>query len=216
MGENLISTTCGHFVKSIDDLYDLQVKGYDEHMNRTIHYGCYCKACADMLDSTSQIIHNMDELKTWLNTTNLNEQEGLILDMAKSMLSYKNKNVVNFANIVIDYLNAKDVNQKHYVIKINTNTDFTLTIGEVSITGIGKLETNGKKDAIDALRNSSITWVKPVKSHMPGNAIIVREDDFHLCKFFVEYCIEAAKRIEDGETAFIIGHDNYVLEVSEK
>lgn len=215
MDKSVIQTTCGHYVKSIDDIYDLQVKAYDAHMNRIVNYGCYCKACAEALEKSSQIIHTIEELQTWTNSTSLNEKEALILGLAKSMLQYKNKNVNQFASLVIEYLNNKDANDKKYVVKVNTNSDFTLTIGEVSITGIGKIEFTGKQEAIQALTGASITWVKPVKSHMPGDVYIIREDDIHLCKFFVEYCSDAAKKIETGETSISIKSNNYLLEVFE-
>lgn len=195
-----IVTTCGHAVSSIDDLFDLQLKGHEYDGTPCVVYGCYCECCAQDHADRGMVISTLAEQESWLATNSISRKYDLISE-ALALMHHADPRISEFAKQVHDHLNSpKD---PRVVVCINTAEAFTLLLNDTSsITGMGTIEFRSVDDAIVALNGASITWVRPIKVHTPDGEYRVDFDDVDHYSFFIQYCYGAALALLDGNTSF--------------
>ncbi len=190
-----ITTTCGHVVRSIDDVFDLQVKGYDEVGNRIVSYECCCHQCANEKELGGEIIHNQHEEYEWVNGISDDPQNTLI-DYAKRLISHSDKDVASFASRVYTLLEHNNNDHKLVVARIDTNNEFTLSIKDSLITGVGKVLFGSITEAILCLNSAHVTWKK---------------DNISQLESFLQYCSDAAFSIKQGNKSFVRQDSSYML-----
>lgn len=103
-----ITASCGHQVNSLDDLYDLQIRGYDETNTPCIVYGVYCKDCADEYDSIGYIIKTKEDERKWLEVKDELATIDNLKEVAMFLTEYPDLVVSEFAKTVLTQLNLQD------------------------------------------------------------------------------------------------------------
>lgn len=205
-----IIASCGHHVESVDVLFDLQVKGHDAYGNPCMTFGVYCKECADNLEQNNQIIYNRYDEQEWLMSEAQQEQPDLYT-LAKDLAKCPDVFIAAFAKRVCDFISQHSTHQ--VTIMVDTNSAFTLLLGDSTITGIGKVEFPSVDDALMALNSAKIVWVRPIKAHTPDGLYLVNEDDYDHCYFFIHHCQTAALSLLDGTPSFDKVDGSYSLSV---
>ena len=64
---NNITTTCGHTVEHITDLWECALAEYNREHKRCIAYVSYCKECYDNAHKQGIILYNQGEENKWIN-----------------------------------------------------------------------------------------------------------------------------------------------------
>lgn len=211
-----IIASCGHEVRDIDDLFDLQLKEYHRDNTPCITYGVYCESCAIQKEEDGCVIHNKKEECDWLEMPH-----DAILSKSslheRAIAFSENKDIpaelASFASDVRKYLEISS-DFMLISIKIDTCNEFTLSIGDSAVTGIGKVQFVSISDAILALNSARITWVRPLKIYTPDGLYQVSEEDTDNYLFFIRFCHDAALALNDGEKEFHKTDGTYSLSVS--
>lgn len=190
-----ITTTCGHLVGSIDDVFDLQVKAYDEFGKRIVSYECCCQFCANEKELGDELIHTQQEEYEWLNGVSDDPNKTLI-DYAKRLISHDDKDVASFASRVYTLLEHNNNDHKLVVVRIDTNNEFTLSIKDSLITGVGKVLFGSITEAILCLNSAHVTWKK---------------DNTNQFEYFLQYCSDAANSLKKGNKSFTRQDSSYML-----
>lgn len=192
-----VNTTCGHIVHSIDDLFDLQIKGYDDSGKPCIIYGCYCKHCADVHVSTGMIISCKREEEEWMSSSSRTPTD--VYSLASDYSRSDDPVLRDFAKMVCKYIESSVSKTAKVSVKIDTDNAFTVSLNDdINITGVGKVEYDSIEDAILALNSAKITWVRPFKAHTPDGLYEVDETDYEHYSFFIQYCQTAALSLLDN------------------
>lgn len=202
------STTCGHPVESLDDLFDLQIKDYNQDGTPCVTYGVYCQSCADHLWSTDMILGSLKAEEAWLKTPNIDKSNTTIKALAIDLSSHNDPIVAKFARLVYNTF-------VHSTPEVTINTDgmFTVMLGEHEITDKSTVIFQTVDAAIIALNSAHITWVRPFKINLLEEIYEVSETDFDCGNFLIEYCQEAALALLDGNTPYIKHDGGYTVEV---
>lgn len=194
----MLVTTCGHEVNSIDDVYDLQIKGYDSIGNRVVLYQCFCAECATEKEVNNEIIHNNNEELEWVSGIS-DDPCNTLLDYAKRLLTHKDKEVSTFASRVFSIIEDNHNDHKLVTVRIDTNENFTLSLKDSLVTGIGKVIFGSISEAVLCLNSAHITW---------------KRDDFQIqYEDFLQYCSDAATALKLGQKSFIKQDSSFMITV---
>lgn len=195
-----IVTNCGHVVQSIDDVFDLQIKGYDDEGKRIVVYQCFCSACADEKELNNEIIHNQQEEYEWLNGFS-DDPKNTLIDYAVKLMQHPEKEVSSFAEKVHKFIELSNNDKKIVVVRVDTNDEFTLSLKDSLITGVGKVIFGSISEAIICLSSAHATW---------------RKDNIVSYDTFLQYCIDAASALRNGKTSFIKQDSSFMLTIEVK
>ena len=195
-----IVTNCGHIVPTIDDVFDLQLKGYDHEGKRIVVYQCFCSKCADEKEINNEIIHNQQEESDWLNGIS-DEPKNTLVDYAVKLMHHHEKEVAFFAEKVYKFIELSNNDKKIVVVRVDTNDEFTLSLKDSLITGVGKVIFGSISEAIICLSSAHATW---------------RKDSVVSYDTFLQYCIDAASALRNGSTSFIKQDSSFMLTIEVK
>jgi hypothetical protein len=62
----MITLSCGHRVKRLDDGYDVVVREYAHDWSKAVAYKVVCSECKDAYEKQGYILHTEDEVNEWL------------------------------------------------------------------------------------------------------------------------------------------------------
>lgn len=207
-----IVTTCGHLVDSIDSLFDLQLKGFSPSGEKCIIYGCYCAECAQKYIENGEVIENSREEYEWVSSPTKSLPP--LASMATTFFNHSDGAVAEFSRQVYNDLTI----QKTPVgvkVTINTASAFSVLFNdEIVVTGVGKVIFNSINDAVISLSGAKITWVRPIKSHIPNGPNLVNSNDVDHCAFFIQYCRDAAMALLQGYPTFDKQDGEYQMSVA--
>ena len=193
-----ITTTCEHIVHSIDDVYDLQIKGYNEIGDRVVLYQCFCIDCANEKIFGNEVIHNQQEEYDWINGIS-EDPLSTLLECANKLKKYPDNEVSSFASRVSKLIESNNNDHKLVVVRIDTNDDFTLSLKDSLVTGVGKIIFGSITEAILCLNSAHITWQK--------------DKNTNLCYTFLQFCNDASLSLKQGNTSFVKQDSSFMLTV---
>lgn len=194
-----ITTTCNHIVNSIDDVFDLQIKGYDDKGNRVVLYQCFCNQCAKEKELNNEIIYNQSDEISWLSGVS-EDPQATLFTRAKDLTYHDDPVVSSFAASVLGYIETSINDNKIVTVRIDTNDDFTLSFKDVLITGVGKVILGSISEAITCLNSAHITWMKDPST-------------YDISEVFLQYCCDASTALRNGQTSFVKQDSTLMLTV---